>query len=204
MGGRLEMIPINDSNSFVLIHDYSHLHPEDEEDAILDSTIDIFEDVSFFDTEPISLSEIPVFSGRIDHLINTDFPICVPLWPIMSKKMIDTLLDIEYFPHKIFPIIITDYFTDQINEDYVVIQLLSLFDGVDQKKSIFETSDQLDWYITKIEKLSLNHSKQGFYPLFRLYQHPINLMISSKAQKVLIQNEIKGVNYLPVREYTFP
>jgi len=198
------MISKNDSNSFVLIHDCSHLHPEDEEDAVLDNPIEIFENVSFFNTERINLPEIPVFSGRIEHLIHTDFPICVPLWPIMSKKLIGTLIDIEYFPHKIFPIIIADYFTDQINEDYVVVQLLSMFDGVDKEKSIFETSDELDWYITKIEKLSLNQSKQGFYPLFRLYQHPINLMISSKAKKILIQNEIKGVNYLPVRDYTYP
>jgi len=192
------------SDVFVLMFNFSHLHPEDEVDAILNK-FKGYEDLTFELIKPEKLAKKPVFTSRLEYLEETDFPFCLPSWPIMSNKMLKALLDIHPFPHQPFPVVMEDYSGQRSNYDYSVIQLKEHYDGLDELNSIIETDKDLKWFITGIKKLVLKQPpKMGYPSIFRLYQHPGRLMVSNHTRKVLIEKGINGIDYVPIDEYTFP
>jgi len=201
MEGLLGMNKKNISDAYFIDYNLAHLKDQDG-----DGEIDEFpgyEDIMFERTDQIKLPEIPTCLADLKTLKKTDFPCCTPLWPVMSKKMINTLLKIKQFPHKIFPILMVDQLTNQINEDYVIVHLLDHLDIIDHDKSIIKTSNDLKWYITEIDKLRLKNVN-NLPPLFRLYQHPIELLVSSDARSALINEGINGIKYISLDNYSYP
>jgi hypothetical protein len=93
--------------SFWLFWDYSHL-VDDIPDAEL-ITFEGWENIAgWISTRSIQVPEKIYLEANFATLRQTDFPVNNVSWPIMSHRMVDTLLSIGSFAHRLEPVIMLD------------------------------------------------------------------------------------------------
>jgi hypothetical protein len=136
-----------------------------------------------------------------DLLSKTDFPHIeyVHYWPIMSRRMVETLLSVRDFPHQIIPVAFTDFLGDPIECDYVILHLRQLLDVLDMEESIYAKEqsiiDPSQTIIGSIKKLRLKEPEGGFPPVFRVNWHEVPLYVSSEAKDALEAAGIQGISF---------
>ena len=141
-----------------------------------------------------------------DIINNTDYPYCRPNWPIMSRKMLNTLLNVQEFPHQIIPITLIDtqkYYdkntgTYEANlkqiKDFVALQLLSQV-KLDTEKSIIRKPNA---YTLKVDKVILDIPEAGLPPIFRIKELPTKICVSPDGRKALENAEVKGLKFIKI------
>jgi hypothetical protein len=158
--------------------------------------------------------EFPVhgveFQGYESCLSNTDFPHNNVGWPIMSKRMLDTLLSIREFPCRYWDIPFVG-FPDNApvmmleeglsggvrhNNEFVAVQLLEQLDIFDRENSVYKDSNILPGAVNSIRKLALHVPEDGLPPIFRLKVSPVQLYISPEGRAALEAAKIKGVRFV--------
>jgi hypothetical protein len=131
----------------------------------------------------------------------TDYPYNREGWPIMSKRMLETLLSVREFHHQVIPIVMLDAFTPiefEENHDYVAVQLLEHQDVFDWGKSVYERDPELPNGVDSLEKLVLKELSEGLPPLFRIATTPLKnlLYVSAEGRTALEAAGIRGVNFI--------
>jgi hypothetical protein len=144
--------------------------------------------------------------GDIIH--HTDYPECKPNWPIMSKRMLDTLLSVREFPHQTIPITMIDCEIVHKPElgrneksgeevhDFVAVQLLEHLDIFDWENSVYELEPNCTDRIESLDKLVLRVPEGGLPPLFRVKEMKTYLCVSSEGRTALEAADIRGVDFL--------
>ncbi len=147
-------------------------------------------------------------SGQIDYPYIPD----VRSWPIMSKRMLDVLLSIESFSHQIIPIVFTHIDgilpNDAVrqkasllirNHDFVILQLLEHFDGLDRDRtehtSTFDEDDPMVEQIRFTGEMFLKEPPNGFPPIFRVKERSTHLYVSAVAKEALEEAGIQGLSF---------
>jgi hypothetical protein len=133
-------------------------------------------------------------------LSKTDFPHIeyVHFWPIMSRRMVETLLSVRDFPHQIIPVTVADYLGKPMECDYVILHLSQLSDVMDMEESIYVKDqsiiDPSQTIVGSIEKLRLKEPEDGFSPIFRVKWHEVSLYVSTEAKAALEAAGIQGLS----------
>lgn len=149
------------------------------------------------------------FQANFRLLNRTDFPNNDVKWPIISKKMYNTLLSCGNFPHKIYPIIMVDDTVpweertdkngilreDIINTDYVAIQITEFTDVFDYENSKYTESGIFPGKVGIVEKLVLKIPENGLPPLFLLKEKSTSILVSKEAKEILEKEGIRGIEY---------
>jgi hypothetical protein len=150
------------------------------------------------------------FMGFDNLLAHTDYPYFsgMGFWPIISKKMLTTLLLAKDFPHQVIPIIIKRANTFlQIEKenilstnscDFVILQLLEHLDCLDMDKSEYtcvpyNSNPSINRLI--VHKMVLKEPENGFPPIFRVKENEISLYVSTEAKKALEKAGIQGLDF---------
>jgi hypothetical protein len=140
--------------------------------------------------------------GDIIH--HTDYPYCKPRWPIMSKRMLDTLLSVREFPHQTIPITMIDCEVVHKPElgrneksgeeihDFVAVQLLEHLDIFDWERSDYKP----DPAMPRVDRLVLRVPEGGLPPLFRVKKRETYLYVSPEGRAALESAAIQGVDFL--------
>jgi hypothetical protein len=150
------------------------------------------------------------FQGYESILKNTDYPFCDVSWPIMSKRMLNTLLTVKDFPYRTWDIPFVgfpDNTSDELLEkrlsggvrhdnEFVVVQLLEQLDIFDRENSVYRESDILPGAVNSIRKLALNVPEEGLPPIFRLKVSPVGLYVSPECRAALEAASIKGIRFV--------
>jgi hypothetical protein len=145
-----------------------------------------------------------------DIIRNTDYPYCKPQWPIMSRRMLETLLSVQEFPHQVIPVTMVDiqkYFDETIGDyiapenqfhDFVVVQLLKHLDIFDWERSIYQPEPGRNDRVESVEQLVLRIPEGGLPPLFRIEMTGlrVNLYVSPQGRAALEAIGIRGVSFL--------
>jgi hypothetical protein len=137
-----------------------------------------------------------------DYLEDTDFPVCEPSWPIMSKRMIETLRSVGKFKHTTYPITMMDSninppdINNIENHDYEIIHIHEQLDVINHEKSDYRISS-LTNSISFFRKLVLNTPPDGFPPVFRIVGYTSIIFISHDAKIALEKAGIKGLEIIP-------
>jgi hypothetical protein len=144
--------------------------------------------------------------GDIIH--HTDYPECKPNWPIMSKRMLDTLLSVREFPHQTIPITMIDtqmYYDESVGDyvapkhrihDFVAVQLLEHLDIFDWERSVYDPDPEMPGEIKTINTLVLRELKDSLPPLFRIKPLETRLYVSPEGRAALEAANIRGVQFL--------
>jgi hypothetical protein len=150
------------------------------------------------------------FHGYESSLSDTDYPYENVGWPIMSKRMLNTLLAVKEFPHRTWDVSFVG-FPDNSPEgllrkglrggvrhdnEFVAIQLLEQLDIFDRENSAYKESNILPGAVNSIRKLALHIPKEGLPPIFRLKVSPVRLYVSPEGRAALEAAHIKGIRFV--------
>lgn len=142
------------------------------------------------------------------HLLGKlDYPYNDLSWPIMSKRMLQVLLDVGPFAHKITPLVMINCAaivtpdkkivrSGERNEDFVAVQLLEHQDFFDAENSVYTPHPRLPHRAKEIDKLVLTLPDQ-IPPIFRLSAYPPALFISEDAKVALKSAGVQGMQAIP-------
>jgi hypothetical protein len=150
------------------------------------------------------------FHGYESSLSDTDYPYANVSWPIMSKRMLNTLLNVKKFPHRTWDVPFVG-FPDNAPElmlreglrggvrhdnEFVAVQLLEHLDIFDWENSVYEEGFVSVDKVSSIRKLALHIPDEGLPPIFRLKVSPVLLYVSPEGRAALEAAKIKGVYFV--------
>jgi hypothetical protein len=150
------------------------------------------------------------FHGYESSLSDTDYPYASVSWPIMSKRMLNTLLSVKEFPHRTWDVPFVG-FPDNApvmmlekglsggvrhDNEFVAVQLLEQLDIFDRENSTYKTYTAMPDEIMSIRKLVLKVPEEGLPPIFRLKVAPVLLYVSPEGRAALEAANIKGVRFV--------
>jgi hypothetical protein len=143
--------------------------------------------------------------GKIFEVI--DYPYTDVRWPIMSRRMLDTLLSVGSFRYRVYPLLMIDCkaiaYADDASpiksgieyDNFFAVHLLEDLDIFDWENSIYERDADAPHVLKDIEKLVLREPSEGFPPLFRVITSRLKarLYVSAEARTALEAAGIRGV-----------
>ncbi len=130
-------------------------------------------------------------------------------WPIISRRMLTTLLEVKEFPHRTWDVPFLG-FPDNVSEEllrqglsggirhdeFVAVQLLDQLDIFDWENSVYTMSEALPGTISKVRKLALKEIEGGYPPIFRIKTKPVPLYVSLEGRAALEAANIKGIRFV--------
>jgi hypothetical protein len=160
----------------------------------------------------LNLQERIEFEAIGSMLDLTDYPYTDIRWPIMSKRMLNTLLSVGSFPHRTYPVIMLDveeaydpklkkYVAPRTeNNNYVAVQLTEYLDAFNIEHSVYEKGKVNPNIIIDVQWLVLKELENGFPPLFILNDLPLDLFVSAEARAALEAANIQGIDFQHVED----
>jgi hypothetical protein len=128
--------------------------------------------------EDLNLPNPVEFDAIGDVFETIDYPYTDVRWPIMSQRMLDTLLSVGNFRHRAYPLRMIDCQVIGRNtkdnspvisgieyDNFFAVQVLEDLDVLDLKNSIYERS-------TRNPDVLINIKKTVFKPTFRCLERP--------------------------------
>lgn len=152
-----------------------------------------FED-AFLRLEPFDKLPPYRFEGKLEKRLSwLDYPRVNFSYPIVSKKMVNTLLSVRKFCHEIKPLTIHDWkLKEKTSDDFVFLHLLEWKDIIDREKTeYYET-------LGGVRNAALKEPKGGYPPLFRVKDAGLTWFVSAEAREALLSADIKGVSFIPL------
>ncbi len=196
--------------AYQLRSDVKHLIDHDH-DAWLLNKFDGWQNISFALLKSYEdvLPDKMAFGTTFDTLAWNDYPTNNVHWPIMSTKMVDTLLALSPFAHRAIPITMLDKRIGELvdgkplpldtkNHDYMVVQLLEHSDFFDRERSTYVPHPRLPDIVRRVKDLHLITPPDGFPPIFRLSVSPAYLFVSGTAKLALQKANVGGVKFVPL------
>lgn len=152
------------------------------------------------ETTPLSVPNPVVYrvGSRRVHSI-TDYPSTFGLEAVFSKRMLDTLLAVKPFAHRLYPVEIQCR-GQVVNPPspelaYCLVQLTEHFGGFDAEMSDWEPTRHYPEKIEEVYRLELKIPREGLPPIFRLPQQPTTLFVSAEGRQALLAAGIRGVEF---------
>jgi hypothetical protein len=188
--------------AYELDHDIDHLVGDLEYDAWLVNSSEYenaWGDV-FWESMRLDLPDNIEFDCDGARLLVSDYPYVKEQWPIMSKRMLNTLLTVKDFSHQVIPIVMKDIFVPpQFDEshDFVAVQLLEHQDVFDWENSVYRRNPERSDIIDRLNRLVIKIPQHGLPPLFRIAATPLEtrLFVSAEGRAALEQAGIKGIRF---------
>jgi hypothetical protein len=167
-------------------------------------------DSAFWEVEELNLPNPVIFDVIGDIFEVIDYPYLNVRWPIMSKRMLDTLLSVGNFHHRTYPLRMID--CEQIYDEergtkapsgivfdnFFAVHLLENLDVLDLEHSIYERSERNPDVVMKVKKTVFREPSTGFPPLFRAVHRETYLYVSAEARTALEAAGIRGVDFIQV------
>jgi hypothetical protein len=174
-----------------------------------------YEEVSICMCESSETVEFPnqvEFQGLLSTVRQTDYPVILERWPVMSKRMLEVLESVGSFPHRVVSTRILDgdlgrslaegerRFDEQGNfkpefytDDYVLLQITEHLDAMDLERSIYRRYDPEINSVSGLRKPVFKDIGREYPPIFRPTHCPTRLFISDAAKQALEAAEIRGL-----------
>ncbi len=201
---------VRNEKVYQLTWDLDHLLPDLEVDGWIREFPGVPDESAFWRiNENLNLPNPVIFDAVGAAIQNIDYPYMDTAWPIMSKRMLDTLLLTGDFRYRAYSVLMVD--CEQIYDealgrdansgiefhDFSAIHVLENLDIFDWENSVYERSTKKPDSLRSCEKIVLKEPMQGFPPLFRITTVPLrtDLFISAEARSALEVANIKGVTF---------
>lgn len=201
------------SKAYLLTWDRMHLEAMDDAvDMVLEHRADDSEVPTWPEgTDVPVMKGETVFGASFGSVKFTHYPVNDMDWPVMSRRMLHTLLSAGTFPHVAHPVAIVDplsyreedtlatgpeWYEDRLpaaDREYVLIQLTEHLDLLDQDRSDLSRSSLSDTVTVFSYVLKEGHALP---PLFRTSVGSSALMISAEARQALAEAGIAGPAFL--------
>lgn len=158
-------------------------------------------------TAPLTVPDPVVYrvgSRRVHSL--TDYPSTFGLKAVFTRRMLDALLSVKPFRHRLYPIEVQCrgqvVFPPSPDLTYWLVQLTEHFDGFDAEHSDWEPWALNPSLIEELYRLELKIPPAGLPPIFRIPQLPTRLYVSGEGREALLGAGIRGVDFKTCLELT--
>ena len=185
---------------FKVVPDYSSIHDEAYDAVNIDEGRYDMIPSKLIGVRDVELPTEMNFSAKFSILSSRDYIINNMSIPIVHRRFISLLLEIQFFKIRLVPIKLFDdtllNASDKtkedlsVNEDFITFQLTEYLDAFNYEFSDFESDPILG--VGDIKKLVLRRPSNSFPPLFRLKESRSDLFIDSRSKEVLTNAKIKG------------
>jgi hypothetical protein len=168
------------------------------------------------ETNFFPIPESIVFKGALSLTRHIDYPDPNNGWPVMSRRMHETLTAVGQFPHRAIPVSIVDSDawhlqrcldafgrgrTDLVSSNYLAVQLTEFADVFDWEKSKYTPHERLPGIVQRVDEYVFKVPPGGLPPLFRIACDRTILFISAEARAALKAAGIVGPRYISLRGY---
>ncbi|MBX3161336.1 MAG: hypothetical protein KF773_35565 [Deltaproteobacteria bacterium] len=180
-------------------------HPDDEEGARL-VKFPGWERVRFINARPLELPETIYFEANFETLKVIGFPLVNVVWPIMSRRMLDTLQSAGEFEHRAIPVVmLDDTLAEKLdaggkvrpgaaNLDFVAVHLTSHIAAFDWERSEYTRSEIAPDKVWSVKRLVFKDIPLP--PLFRLTELLGPLFVSAEGRAALEKAGIRGIKLI--------
>jgi hypothetical protein len=160
------------------------------------------------DDRPDKIPQRLFFAGNLRQLKNLDYPRNDQGWPIMSRRMRETLLEAGDFAHRAVPVVMLDHtiankFDTAGNprpgvalHGFAAMNLSCYVDAFDWERSEYEPHRRIEGRVQLAHKLVLKDVPLP--PLFRLAALPSLLLVSADGRAKLTAAGIRGIRFKPL------
>lgn len=198
----------NSAEVYQLFWDDDHLDGEDYDAEVV--RFPGWEQVAGWQsTRDIQTPDSIYFLANFDTLARTDYPANNVSWPIMSRRMLETLLSLGDVRRRVVPVVMLDKSLPPRKRlgpageprpgaahlDYSVVQLLEHGDYFDWDRSEYQPSPYSEGRVSQISRLVFKVPPGGFPPIFRLAAKINYLFVSAPAKRALEEAGIRGVEF---------
>ena len=134
------------------------------------------------------------YSSKASSL-ESEYLLNVNSWPIVHKKVQEefdknNIKGIQYLPIKLLDVV-----TDEINENYVVMNILNYIEGIDLEKSEYSYDAEYDSYGFLPHKTYLNKDVCQEYDVFRVTKNSTAIYVSQKIKDIVEKNQWIGFEF---------
>lgn len=182
--------------------------------TVYDATLVPFKDSGYvcgwIGPEPRQVPEPVLFEANFKVTKHSDYPCNDVNWPIMSPRMLEVLLEVGAFPHRLIPVRLVNrkvlgparYLPhgslrpEVIDDRFSAVQVTEHLDVVDWERSEFERKRLGVATTYSFDKVVLREPPGGFPPLFRIPQKASLLLVSAEARRALEAAGIRGIQFL--------
>ena len=213
---------------YTLRHDLSHFpSPLSGADKRWDAELIYFEgseDARFGNPTIDYRGRVPSvieFVGELSTLEWSDFPYVSPTRLLMSKKMLDVLLSIQPFKHRVYPARVYSYGIDELvrykfdgtrtdyeveepslyTDKFVIMQLAENTDVLDEDKTIIEgktARESEEWFLSEfdVEHYEFTRGEKDLPPVFTTPKTPY--FYTEATVRALEAHNIRGDKFNPI------
>jgi hypothetical protein len=149
------------------------------------------------------------FYGYESCLSLTEYPFNDVSWPIMSRRMLNTLLKVREFPHRTWDIPFVGVPDNtpvkklekglgggiSHDNEFIAVQLLEQLDIFDWEESVYKEAFVSPGRVRSIRELALHMPEDGLPPIFRLKVNSVPLYVSPEGRAALEAAKIKGIRF---------
>jgi len=126
------------------------------------------------------------YSSKVSNL-ESDYLLNVKRWPIIHKKVQKEFERLSIEGIQFLPIKLIDVVTNEVNENYVVMNILNFIEAYDLNKSIYKYNEKYDYYTFLPHETYLNSKVCEQYDIFRCLKSVSAIYVSEKV-KVLTED----------------
>lgn len=121
-----------------------------------------------------------------------DFLFNVTGWPVIHRRVMDRLKEIEVMGVEYYPIKLVDVKTKEINNDYVLIYIRNFIEAYDMEKSKYEYNEKYDFYNFLPHDIVMNQEVCCKYDFFRCKKFNVPIYISQRIRDEIVSNGWTG------------
>lgn len=127
-----------------------------------------------------------------DYLLNVDG------WPIVHKRVKETLEKEGIKGIKYFAVKLIDVVTQKVNSNYFLMDIENFIDAFDMNKSEYKYNEKYNMYTFVPSKTYLNYRNCEGYDIFRCSKSPAAIYVSDKFYNLIHVNKFTGFYFYKV------
>ena len=138
------------------------------------------------------------YSSKASNL-ESEYLLNIKQWPIIHKMVQKELEKLFIGGLQFLPIKLVDVVTNEINDNYVVMNILNFIEAYDLDKSKYKYNKTYDYYTFLPHETYLNKTICGYYDIFRCAKSVSRIYVSEKIKRLIEDNRWIGFALLKQR-----
>lgn len=134
------------------------------------------------------------YSSKVSNL-EDEYLLNVKRWPIIHKKVQKEFEKLSIEGVQFLPIKLIDVVTNEVNDNYVVMNILNFIEAYDLNKSKYKYNDKYDYYTFLPHETYLDKTVCNQYDIFRCSKSVSAIYVSEKLKMLIEDNKWEGFEF---------
>lgn len=145
--------------------------------------------------EILDWPNIEFYYSSLASNLESEYLLNASRWPIVHKKVQEEFTRQQIEGIQYLPINLIDVVTNNVNKNYVVMNILNFIDAIDLEKSEFIYIEKYDAYSFLPHATYLDKEICRNYDIFRAIKSPEAVYVSQKVKNIIEENNWVGFDF---------